>query len=230
MRNCSITSFPFYDSPNAVVIPILIRKKYVETAYANENAHPFPIAVRGEFSEDFYIRDKQRGDVMMDMISSVMGRSLTWEEFDWLRGDDKVVTLNEKEYIIDFFACHEHVFDSVLNDLKVLNSYNTNKMEMINFTEYQKLLKNYVATDPIAKMARGLKPQNYVDTLPSNLVSHYTIPDNFKEEHLDYMAEVRFMNAFLNMTGKVWTKSMHVPYEEDCEDAFNVLKGMFKKF
>lgn len=231
MKNCSITSLPFYDSPNAVVIPILIRKDYIDPCCANDNVYPFPIAVSGEFGgEGFYIKDHIRGAIMMEMISSVMGFPISWTDFEMLRSRDKVVIFDEKEYIIDYFACHQHVFDSIMNDMTLCTSFNKkNAFEKVSFDQYKDYFKDAVKNDGVHKLALTIKPTPiFKNTLPSIVVSSYTIPDNMKEEHMDYLAEIRFINSFLNMTGKEWTKSGIVPYQEDCEDAFTVLKGMFK--
>ena len=90
MHVCSITGIQFYDSREAIIIPVLIKQTYSDYTkflMGNENIMPLPIAVSGSFSDDeFFIKDKVRGKVMMQMLSSIIGYKLSWSDFEGLRG------------------------------------------------------------------------------------------------------------------------------------------------
>lgn len=103
MYTCSITCLPLNQNPYAVLIPILVRKEYKDSSVANVNVRPFPISVCGMFDEETFhvdLKDKERENFMMNMISNVLGRHVTWKEFQNLRGSEKNVEYDGNDYVL----------------------------------------------------------------------------------------------------------------------------------
>jgi len=229
MKNCAITGKHFYDENMAILIPILIKKNQVESFTSNDNVMPFPIAVPIEYGyEDFYFTDESKCNIMMSMVSDIMGRNINVDEFTGMRGNEKEVVYNDKEYYLDYFICHEKTFNMIINDFKIKTRYNENSLKN-SFEDFKEGFKRYVTTNSITKLMRKNNPsQPMSEILPVDVTSGYVIPSNFTETHIDGLAEIRYIDYFLNMVGKEWKKSMSVPYFEDCENAFNLLKDMSK--
>lgn len=221
MRTCSITGIPFYQSVQAVVIPVLVRKTYSDCLVANENVLPFPIAVAGEFSEEFYIGDKKRGKVMMNMISSVLGYKLSWEDFENLRGDEKEVSFDGKDFIIGFFACHKNVYDSIMKDFRCNPHFNLSKEE-VNFDDFNTAFKTYVEKNDFRKLLTS-STMSFKDSLGS-IRGDFAIPDSFSESEISYFSEIQFIHRFLSLIGKRWELSGIAAYEEDSELALKIYK------
>jgi hypothetical protein len=201
MYTCSITGMPFNQNPKAVVIPVLIRKDFTDSNIANANICPFPISVLGSFSEDVFLidtKEKDRENFMMEMISSVIGRSITWKDFQQLRGDEKEVKYDDKDYIISFFACHQNIYNSIFSDFKAQYSFSKQKL---HFEDYRKEFLDTIAHE--TKKLSHLVDEPYRTKLGSNR-TRFVIPDNFNEVHLSYFAEIKFLNSFLSMIGKSW--------------------------
>lgn len=227
MKNCAITGKNFYDDDSAILIPILIKKHQVESFTTNDNVMPFPIAVPIKYGyEDYDFKDEERRDIMLSMVSDIMGINIDTDQFPSLRGKEKEVIYHDKECYIDTFICHDSAFNLILNDFKMPTRYNEDKTTN-SFEEFKAGFTKYINTNSISTLMRKNDPTKPLsEILPVDVASGYVIPSNFNESHIDYLAEIRFINYFLNMVGKEWKKSMSVPYLEDCEDAFQLLKDM----
>lgn len=222
MYTCSITGIPFYKSQNAILIPVLIKKQYCDFNGPNENVIPFPIAVEAEISEDIYIQDLKRENIMLNMISNIIGYDISWEDFEMLRGEEKEVCFEDKDYIIGFFACHKNVYDSIMQDFKIKPHFSDREVGFDDFKEAFKLFiekndprKNFKSTTSSFKSSLGA------------IRSNYAIPDNFEEDQLDYFAEIKFITLFLSMIGKRWEISGIAAYEDDSVLALDIYKQSF---
>lgn len=227
MKNCAITGKHFYDENLAMLIPILIKKHQVESFTTNDNVMPFPIAVPIKYGyEDFSFTDTSKCDIMLSMVSDIMGRHIDIDAFTGMRGKEKEVVYSDKECYLDYFICHETTFNKILNDFKIENRYNENKSDS-SFEAFKTGFTKYINTNSISQLMRKNNPSIPLSQiLPVDINSGYVIPSNFDESHIEHLAEIRFINYFLNMVGKEWKKSMSVPYLEDCEDAFTLLKDI----
>jgi hypothetical protein len=227
MKNCAITGKHFYDENLAMLIPILIKKHQLESFTTNYNIMPFPIAVPIEYGyEDFSFTDKTKCSIMLSMVSDVMGRDVDINDFTGMRGKEKEVVYRDKEFYLDYFICHETTFNKIMNEFKIETRYNENKTDT-SFEAFKTGFTNYINTNSISQLMRKNNPSvKLSEILPVDISSGYVIPSNFDESHIEHFAEIRFINYFLNMVGKEWKKSMSVPYLEDCEDAFKLLKDM----
>ena len=227
MKNCAITGKHFYDENLAVLIPILIKKHQVESFTTNDNVMPFPIAVPIKYGyEDFVFTDESKCNIMLSMVSDIMGRDVDINGFTGMRGKEKEVVYSDKECYLDYFICHETTFNMIMNDFKMNTRYNENKSDS-GFEAFKAGFTNYINTNSISQLMRKNNPAMPLsEILPVDIASGYVIPSNFDESHIEHLAEIRFINYFLNMVGKEWKKSMSVPYLEDCEDAFTLLKEM----
>lgn len=227
MKNCAITGKHFYDENMGMLIPILIKKHQVESFTTNDNVMPFPIAVPIKYGyEDFSFTDETKCNVMLSMVSAIMGRDVDINGFTGMRGNEKEVVYRDKECYLDYFICHESTFNTIMNDFKMNTRYNENKTDC-GFDEFKKGFSKYINTNSISQLMRkNNSSMPLSEILPVDIDSGYVIPANFDESHIEYLAEIRFVNYLLNMVGKEWKKSMSVPYLEDCEDAFTLLKDM----
>lgn len=225
MHVCSITGIPFYDNREAIIIPVLIKQTYSDYTkflMGNENIMPLPIAVSGSFSDDeFFIKDKVRGKVMMQMLSSIIGYKLSWSDFEGLRGEEKEVDFESKKYITGFFACHKSVYESIMRDFKC-RPYFSNKE--VNFNEFsidlEKDLCELKNKFPESKMSVR-------DSMGAKW-SGYIVPEDFKEDYIKYFAEIQFIQKFLSSIGHQWTLSGLAPYKEDAELALKIFKDNLK--
>lgn len=227
MKNCAITGKHFYDDNKGMLIPILIRKHQVESFTTNDNVMPFPIAVPIEYGyEDFIFTEEKKCDLMLSMVSNIMGRDIDINDFTGIRSAEKDVVYNDKECYLDYFICHQSTFNMIINDFKIETRYHQNKPKN-SFQDFKEGFTHYVNTNSITQLMRKTNPTMPLgEILPVDVASGYVIPSNFNESHIDGLAEIRYINYFLNMLGKEWKKSMSVPYLEDCEDAFQLLKNM----
>lgn len=201
MYACSITGMPFQSESKVVLIPVLIRKDFTDSTSSNTNVRPFPIAVRGSFSEEvFYVdkQDKDREAFMLAMLSNVFGRTITLTDFLWMRGKEKEVEYDENDYVVGFFACHQSVYNSVMTNFRTKPHFSKTK---VDFTEYCRDFVHYihVETQPFVTLV----DEHYRTKLATHR-SGFIVPDNFEVEHLPYLAEVKFVNTFLSMIGKKW--------------------------
>lgn len=220
MYTCSITGMPFQHNPNAVVIPVLISQSITDSNISNTNIRPFPISVRGSFQEELFYIDKAdsiREKFMMDMISKVIGKTITWEEFQQLRGNEKEVEHDDKSYIIGFFACHQNIYNSIVDDFTTHGSLSKKK---INFNQYCQEFTSYISGE--TSHLSHLINEPYRTKLGSNRTG-FIVPDNFDEVHLPCLAEVRFINAFLSSMGKKWEVVGICSYNSN--SAFNIYKN-----
>ena len=227
MKNCAITGKHFYDENRGMLIPILIKKHQVESFSTNDNVMPFPIAVPIKYGyEDFIFTEETKCDLMLSMVSDIMGRDVDIHDFPAMRGDEKEVVYLEKECYLDYFICHESTFNKIMNDFKIETRYNADKTDT-SFNSFKNGFTHYINTNSVSQLMRKNDPSRPLsEILPVDISSGYVIPSKFDESHIEYLAEIRFINYFLNMVGKEWKKSMTVPYLEDCEDAFTLLKDM----
>lgn len=220
MYTCSITGMPFNNDSKAVVIPVLIRKNFTDSVSANTNIRPFPISVRGSFQEDIFYIDQQESErekFMMDMISSVIGWKITWSQFQQLRGNQKEVEYDDKDYVFGFFACHQNVYNSIITDFKTQCSFSKQKL---NFHHYQQGFLDYIADE--TKHLSKLVNEPYRTKLGSNRTG-FVIPNNFNEVDLNYLGEVKFINSFLSEIGKKWEVVSICSYNSDL--AFSIYKN-----
>lgn len=213
---------PLQNGAKSIMIPVLIRKNFMDSPSSNTNVRPFPISVRGSFSEElFYIdeQDKNRETFMFAMLSSVFGRTISLNDFLWMRGKEKEVSYDENDYVVGFFACHQSVYDSIMANFMTKPHFSKNK---VNFTEYSRDFVQYihVETQPFITLV----DEPYRMKLGNNR-SGFIVPDNFEVEHLPYLAEVKFINTFLSMIGKKWeVAGIHAEsYASDL--AFNLYKN-----
>ena len=219
MRTCSITGIPFYHSQQAILIPVLIRKEYSDSHVSNGNVIPLPISVEVEIAEDVYIRDQHRANIMMSMISNIIGYDISWQAFECLRGKDKEVYFQEKEYVIDFFACHKNVYDSIIQDFKIKPHFSDREVGFDGFKEsFKMFVEKNGYKNPLTETTSSFK--SYLGAIRSN----YAIPENFKEDQLDYFSEIQFINRFLSLIGKRWEASGIAAYEEDSVLALDIYK------
>lgn len=226
MYTCSLTSLPFYNSPDAVVIPVLIRREFADWSDPNANVKPFPVSVRGRFSaENFYINDdsKDRETFMMSMISDVLGRSITWKEFEGLRGSEKIVEYDDREYVLSFFACHEKAYNRILADFKAESSFSRKKL---NFNDYVEAFVPYVKDN--TKHLAIFTDEPYKTKLGVHRTG-YVVTETFNETDLHLLAEVRFINAFISTIGKTWTPFGICAYEHEANKAFNIFKSCIEE-
>jgi hypothetical protein len=227
MKNCAITGKHFYDDNKGMLIPILIRKHQVESFTTNDNVMPFPIAVPIEYGyEEFSFTENAKCSIMLSMVSDIMGSSIDVDAFTGMRGKEKEVIYSDKECYLDYFICHQSTFNMIINDFKIETRYHQNKSKN-SFQDFKEGFTHYVNTNSITQLMRKTNPTMPLsEILPVDVASGYVIPSNFNESHIDGLAEIRYINYFLNMLGKEWKKSMSVPYLEDCADAFTLLKNM----
>jgi len=222
MFTCSITGMPFYQNPKAVLIPILISKKYTDTSVSNVNVRPFPVSVRGVFQEDlFYIdpQDKNREDFMLSMISELIGRHVTWSDFLNLRGSEKEVEYDDKDYVLSFFACHQNVYDSIVSDFKARSSFSNMKL---NFNDFSDRFVEYIHSE--TKGLPTFEDEPYRTKLGTNR-SGSIVPNVFNESDLPYLAEVKFINTFLSMIGKKWESCGICAESSDSSNPFDIYKN-----
>lgn len=221
MNVCSITGIPFYDSRDAIIIPVLIKQTYSDyTKYliSNENIMPLPIAVAAQCSnEEVFIKDKTREKIMMQMLSSIMGEKLSWSKFYGLRGEEKEVEFENKKYITGFFACHKSVYDSIMEEFKCSPRFSEKEVGFKEFSiDFEKHILELKKLFPESKMSLR-------DSMGAKW-SGYIIPEDFKEEHIKYFAEIQFIQRFLSSIGHQWTLSGLAPYKEDAELGLKILK------
>ena len=220
MYTCSITGMPFDQNTKAVLIPVLISKDFTDTNISNRNIRPFPVSVHGYFSEELFIIDKkyeEHKNFMMNMISSVLGKNIKFEDFQQLRGNDKEVVYDDKDYIINFFACHQNIYNSIISEFKTPGFISKNKIDFKNYCqEFVYQIINETSNFP------KLINEPYKTKLGSNRTG-FIIPDNFEEVHLSYFAEIKFINTFLSTIGKKWEPSGICSYNSNL--AFDIYKN-----
>jgi len=211
MYTCSITGIPFQAKQKAVLIPVLINKNYTDANVSNANVRPFPASVKGYFNEEnFYIdeSDKENEKFIMNMISEIIGTKIIFENFLNLRGIEKEVQYNEKDYVISFFACHEQVFNSIITEFKIF-SYSHKKR--VNFNTYS---QNFI-NDVINELKFFSKLNVPYQTKLGSHRTGYVFANNFEEKHLANLAEVKFINSFLSDIGKKWEPSGVCSYNHE---------------
>lgn len=224
MKVCSITGIPFYDNKEIMVIPVIIRDKKVMQCYAEDNVHPLPIAFNAEFGvEDFYPVEDERFEKALRMISSLVGKKTTWDDFEMFGSNNKKIKYgNNHKYSFGLFLCHKYAFDNIMNNYKAHSVFNKSPE---SFPEYNESLKSYIYNSYEFKMKEEItyRQLKFVECIPSTLAWNYALPDDFNESDLDTYAEIRMLSHFLNVTGKQWIDSVNAPPYEKPELAMNIL-------
>lgn len=224
MKVCGITGIPFYDNKDIMVIPVIIRDKKVMQCYAEDNVHPLPIAFSAEFGvDDFYPVKDERFEKALRMISSLVGKKTTWDDFEMFGVNNKKIKYgNNHKYSFGLFLCHKYAFDNIMKNYKSHSVFNK---EPEKFSEYNESLKSYIYNSFEFKRQEDIthRKLKFVECLPSTLVWNYALSDDFDASDLDSYAEIRMLTHFLNVTGKQWIDSVYTPSEEKPELAMQIL-------
>ncbi len=228
MKQCSITGKPLNVNSEVVIIPILISKDTVYRIDANDNVHPFPIAINGVYNGERFenmfnvnIEDKKT-IALLSIISDVLGYKATWDDFIEMEGQE--VLFEEKLHYISFFACERKIFNSLLTTYLSANRFNNCKLTSFNEfkTGFKADVLKHINNMKEMIISRKLEGR---DLLPVNAKHNFVITKKFKESFVDYFAEVYYLNMYLNKIGKEWSysKDIFIDLEEENYDPFSIL-------
>lgn len=228
MKKCSITGRPLDINAEVTIIPILISKDIIYGVEANDNVHPFPIAINGVYNGerlenmfDIDTKDKKT-TALLTLISDVLGYKATWEDFISSEGEE--VLFRDKLHYISFFACERKVFNSLLTVYLSANRFTDCKLA--DFKEFKIGFKEDVFKH-INNMKEMIVFRKLVgkDFLPVNASHNFVITNKFKESFVDYFAEVYYLNMYLTKIGKEWSysKDIFIDLEGESYDPFSIL-------